>query len=116
MKNVILFTASMMILSLAIPALQAPAKPAADRTIRVVFANQTPYIRTLYITTPAGQKLVGTFSQGGKLSVSIPIYDDRTPVAVSWVAGDQSGSFEVTSDTAGYLRIDLTSSGPSGPY
>ena len=102
--------------ALQIAAMFAPLLLAGGgREVSVRFVNQTYDIRTLYVTTPAGRQLVGAFSHGGSLTVTIPV-DSDAEVDVHWVAGNQSGRFTLTADTGSYLRIDLTARGPAGPY
>ncbi|RPI59404.1 MAG: hypothetical protein EHM48_08930 [Planctomycetaceae bacterium] len=92
-----------------------PTKAADVRFVRVTFVNHTRDVRTLYVTTPDGRNVVGAFSQGGKLSVSLSIYDPSMPFDVSWEAGNLAGSFTITPDMPDYLKVVLTSRGAIGP-
>lgn len=103
-------------MALSMPTARAlPAVPVqAGRVITVGFFNHTQEVRVLYVTTPAGRQLIGTFSEGGSLKVTIPV-PAGTSVDVSWEAGSMSGSFTIGPDSPGFLRIDLTRKGPVGP-
>ena len=86
----------------------------AGRIVTVRFVNHTNEVRVLYVTTPAGRQLVGTFSKGGSLTVRVPVSNEAA-VDVSWEAGSLSGEFTITDDTPGFLKIDLTRNGAVGP-
>lgn len=104
-----------MLVTAIMAALLMPAADAPSRIVHVVFVNQASS-RTLTVVTPAGRQVVGSFQYGGSLTVSIPVPDVDVPVEVSWRAGHLFGSFTITSETAGFLRVDLRNTDYYGPY
>jgi hypothetical protein len=86
---------------------------AGTETVSVVFVNHVGS-RTLWVTTPAGRELVGSFEYGGTLTVLLAVPSEGD-VRVSWRAGSLHGQFQINAQSPAYLQIDLWRMNYTGP-
>ena len=95
----------------------AVASAGCEKEVKVTFLNTTSHSRDLELVAPGhGTILLGTIgATGGQVTYKLKIDEDYLPATCTYQAGDRSGSFTITKESEGKMRIIFDPTGDIGP-